>query len=87
MAERRAARAREKWRQEIDTYHRALDGGTDALTVADELIHYTIKLMESGLRSQHPDATDAEIKALMRERVMAYDRVKKRGRELRNGRI
>ncbi|HME53584.1 MAG TPA: hypothetical protein VKM55_15265 [Candidatus Lokiarchaeia archaeon] len=85
MAEERVKRLREKWQLENRTFQHALDMGYTSLDVADELIHQTLKLLEAGVRSQFPQATEQEIKMEMRKRVQAHDILKKHGRELRHG--
>jgi hypothetical protein len=86
MAEERVKRLREKWRMENRTFQHALDMGYCSLDMIDGLIHQTLKLLEAGVRSQFPRASELEVKMELRRRVLAHDQLKKRGREMRNGR-
>ena len=86
MAEERVARSREKRQQELRTFQHALERGFNAFDIADELIHYTLHVLELGVRAQFPQATKTEIKMELRNRVLEHEHLKKRGSEMRHGR-
>ncbi|HMF31642.1 MAG TPA: hypothetical protein VKK79_09520 [Candidatus Lokiarchaeia archaeon] len=86
MTQARADRAREKWNQEIDHFHRLQDRGWDSLGITDDLIHQTLQMLRAGIMSRFPQATEIEVKQKMRESILFYEKLKQRGRATRHGR-
>jgi hypothetical protein len=57
---------------QVELYRRMT--GEERLKIALGLHELSCEIARCGIRHQHPEADDAEVERLLRERIRAYDR-------------
>ena len=86
MSQSRAARQWKKFEDEERHFNFLVARGLSSVSIADQLIHYMLDVLETGVRNQHPEWTEEEIKHHLRELIMNDEKLKRQGHERRNGR-
>ena len=86
MSQSRAARQWKKFEDEERHFNFLAARGLSSVAIADQLIHYMLDVLETGVRNQHPEWTEEEIKHHLRELIVNDEKLKRQGYGRRNGR-
>lgn len=73
--------------KEQEHCNRLNERGMDNLTIADQLIHIMMEVLEEGFKARFPDKDDDFIRLKMRDHVLKMEKIKQGRRSIRNGRI
>ena len=76
LEQTRELRQRQRFLEEERHFEYLLKHGFNSVDIADRLIHIMLEISREGLKNQYPNASDVELRNLLRTQLTEYEDLK-----------